>query len=218
VLAQSEPFFQRRHWESVFLLFRKIVKVRMRRVDMLQSRLKLTDDQVYSTVWQVTLDLLLTAEAIGLKKENEGLKFNDMEGPLKVYGTEPFTSTRLSIATLRFIEELAIQRGSIWAQRRIANNPAVATLDAPWPRRLPIQALWFLEDKDDKRIRGLEHRLSFLASKAKGVVFLRAEHALRPKPDSSSVIEDFVDDYACALRLSLSWCTPAEKESRLPKA
>jgi hypothetical protein len=219
VLAQSEPFFQCRHWESVFLLFRKIVKVRLRRVNMLQSRLKLTDDQIYSTVWQNKLDLLLKAEEIGLKKANEGLEFDRIGGSLQFGESRPSASTRLSSATLRFIEELAIRRESFWIQRRIANNPAVATLDAPWPRGLPIQALWFLKDKDDKWLRGREELLPFLASKAKSVVFLQAEQALCPKPDSlSAVIGNFVDNYAFALRVYLSWCTPAEKESRLQNA
>lgn len=221
VLAQSEPFFQCRHWESVFLLFRKIIKVRLRRVNMLQSRLKLTDDQIYSTVWQNTLDLLLKAEETGLQKVNESLEFDKIGGPLQFVESRPTASTPLSSATLRFMEELAIRHEGIWAQRRIANNPAVATLDAPWPRGLPIQALWFLKANDDKWLRGREERLPFLASKAKSVVFLQAEDGLRPKPDderSRSAIANFVDNYAFALRIYLSWCTPAERESRLQNA
>jgi hypothetical protein len=102
VLAQSEPFFQSRHWESVFLLYRKIVEARLRRVNTLQSRLKLTDDETYSAVWQDTLDLLLKAEQIGLKKENESLNFGKTGGPLQVHGDRPTTSTLLSPATLRY--------------------------------------------------------------------------------------------------------------------
>jgi hypothetical protein len=221
VLAQSEPFFQSRHWGSVFILYRKIVEARLRRVDTLQFRLRLTDDQIYSAVWQDTLDLLLKAEQIGLKKENEGLNFGKIGGPLQVHGDRPTASTLLSPATLRFIEELAIQRERIWIQRRVVENPAVSILEAPWPRGLPIQALWFLGSNDDKRLREVEGSLPFLASKAKSVVFVPAEHALRPKPvdgKSWSAIGECVDSYALALRLYLSWCTPAEKDSRLQDA
>jgi hypothetical protein len=221
VLAQSEPFFQRRHWEKVFLLYRKIVKVRLRRVNVLQSRLQLTDDQTYSAVWQNTMDLLLRAEEIGLKRENGGLEFGRIGGPLQCFGSRLSASTPLSAATLRFIEELALRRESLWTQRRVANTPAVAMLGAPWPRGLPIQALWFLKSKDDKRIRGLEGSLPFLASKAKSVVFMPAEHVLHPKPDdeqSLSAIGECVDSYALALKLYLSWCAPVERDSRLQRA
>ena len=221
ILAQHEPFFQRRHWESVFLLYRKIFMLRLQRVSILQSRLNLTNNQIYSSVWQSTLDSLIKAEEIGLKRENEGLKFNAIGGPLErpsSYERRPLTLARLSTATLRFIEELAIRRDRIWAQRRIANDPAVVKLDAPWPRGLPIQALWPLESRHDKHLRGMEEFLPFLASKARSVVFMQAEHALRPKPDSLSVIGEFVDKYEFALRLYLSWCAPAEKDSRLQSA
>jgi hypothetical protein len=221
VLAQSEPFFQSRHWESVFLLYRKIVEARLRRVNALQSRLKLTDNEVYSIVWQATLETLLKAEEIGLKRKDESLDFSGIGGPLRFRGDRQTASTPLSAATLRFIDQLAIQRDSDWAQLRLRANPAVATLDAPWPRGLPIQALWFLDSKDDKRLRGLEGSLPFLASKAKSVVFMAAEHVLRPKPDDQkmrSAIVGCVDDYALALRLYLSWCTPTKKESRIQDA
>jgi hypothetical protein len=224
VLAQSEPFFQRRQWESVFLLCRKIVRVRMRRAAVVQSRLKLTDDLVYSDVWQNTLDLLLKAEEIGLKRGNESLKFHDIGGPfgsLQSYTRRPSTLMHLSAATLRFIDELAIRRDSIWAQRRILDNPAVATLDPPWPRGLPIQALWFLDEKDDVPIRKPEERLPFLASRAKSVVFLPAEHLLRSKPDdeqSLSAVGECVDSYKIALRLYLAWGSPDERDDRLQNA
>ena len=221
VLAQSEPFFQKRHWEKIFILYRDIFSIRLQRVNILQSRLRLTDDQVYSAVWQPTLDMLLKAEEVGLQSDNEGLEFNQIGGPLHFRSLRPTSSKRLSPATLRFIDELAIRRESIWTRRRVENNPAVASLDAPWPRGLPIQELWFLRSEDATRLCGLEGHAPFLAKKAESVVFLRAEHVLRPKPDDKqtlSAIGDCVDSYALALRLYLSWCTPAEKDDRLQRA
>jgi len=221
VLAQTEPFFRRRHWEKVFVLYREIVSVRLRKANMIQSRLKLTDDQVYSAMWQPTLDMLLEAEGIGLEQGNEGLKFNETGGPLLLYGRRPTAPKHLSTPTLRFMNELAIRRDSIWIQRRVVANPAVATLDEPWPRGLPIQKLWFLKSKDATRMHGLEAQISFLARTAEDVVFLPADLVLRPKPcDEQTLlaIGDCVDSYPFALRLYLSWCTPAEKHDRLQRA
>lgn len=245
ILVQNDPSFKRRHWEKVFLLPRRVIMSRLRHVNALQSRLRLTDDQVFSCVWQDTLDMLIKAEEIGLAEDNEGLEFSQSGGPLAhdYYSRREDPLPRPSVATAHFIDELSSRRDSLWARQRVIREPAVTTFESPWPRGLPVQSLWFLTDNEisgydqpyyrrnsdwedkEKKMQAcgahLQHHLPFLEQRVKEVVVLRPENALRPVPtdaETQLAIGSFVDSYPLALKMYLTWCDPAEREKRIQAA
>lgn len=235
IQTQSDPSFQPRHWEAVKVLFREAVLARLQRVNTLQSRLNFTDEQIFAAVWKDTIDALVEAEQLGLFPDNESLELVNISGlmGLEVPGDRMRNTTvtyELSPASLRFIDELAVLRESLWKRHRIAECPAVTSIPPPWPRGLTIQAYWFLPDEAvDKRwspnkvneVVGINSSLLFLEKRARDVVFMPSEQALAPPPDDDeirSAIRAFVDDYRLALRIYLSSGARDKREERLQAA
>lgn len=208
--TQNDPSFKPRQWETVKLLFRQTVLARLERVNSLQARLKLTDEQTFTTVWKDTIDTLIKAEVLGLAPENSSLELNGNCGlmGLTFHGRGNRNSKvtySLSSASVRFINELAVLRESLWSRHRITEHPPVTTLPPPWPRGLPVQAHWFL-GKDPTRwqvsaeMNGKDQSQdapSYLEKRAHDVVFMRSELALSavPADDEMQVaIGGFIDD------------------------
>lgn len=232
--TQSDPSFKPRQWETVKLLFKHAVLVRLERVDSLQARLKLTDEQTFAAVWKDTIDTLIKAETLGLAPDNSNLELDNMRGlmGLESYGRNsrrPKVTYSLSSASMRFINELAALRENLWIRHRITEHPAVTTLPPPWPRGLPVQAHWFL-GKDPNRwqvsaeTNGKDQShdaSSFIEKRAHEVVFMPSELALSvvPADDEMQIaIGRFVDDHRLALSLYLSLGAPETKEERLQAA
>ena len=80
VMSLREPSFNARDWLGPLSLFQEVIFSRMSNAGRLKSHFHLSDDEVYSILWSQTLELLLQAEAIGLKYE--ALGFNSPHGPL----------------------------------------------------------------------------------------------------------------------------------------
>lgn len=237
IQAQSEPSFKPRHWENIKTLFRKAVQLRLKRVNAMQARLRLTDEQTFTCVWKDTTNVLVKAEELGLSPENKSLELVNMGGLMKMEIRERGGPVRYHPfpATLRFIDELAVLRESLWKRYRVRECPVVATLPPPWPRGLPIQAFWFLRDRDldesgdeaadedfdDRDVAGASGKMPFLEQRAKVVVFLSPDHALCPLPkheETQSAIGQFADNYSLALRLHLSLGGPKQRHQRLEAA
>ncbi|KAM0706072.1 hypothetical protein Q7P35_006620 [Cladosporium inversicolor] len=232
--TQSDPSFKPRQWETVKLLFKQAVLVRLERVNSLQTQLKLSDDETFTAVWKDTIDTLIKAETLGLASDNSSLELNDMRGPMGLtsYGRgtrSPKVVYELSSASSRFINELAVLRESLWTRHRITEHPAVTTLPPPWPRGLPMQAHWFL-GKDPSgwrtsvRTDGQEKSCDmppFLEKRVHEVVFMQPEQALSTVPSDDeiqSAIGGFIDDYRLTLSLYLSFGAPDLKDERLQAA
>lgn len=217
-MAQREPSFYVNHWTQVQRLFADIAQCRVKRVERLRSSLGLPDDQLFALVWENTLQALLKAERLGLDERNQALQFNEIGGPLAVWGGfEEIQARNPSPATLRFVDELAAQRDAIWRDHRPKLQASVTTLQAPWPRGLPIQALLAI-DIEGKVAQGT---LPYLEERARSVVFVPHEHVLREIPEdkeTQAAIGCFVDEYGEALRIYISWCDEEEKQRRTEAA
>ncbi|KAM0694872.1 hypothetical protein Q7P36_005228 [Cladosporium allicinum] len=218
-MCQTEPSFYVNHWVEVQHLFVDIVECRLNRVKHLQSRLGVSDDEIYDIVWKHTLESLLAAERLGIDEKNEALQFTDMRGPLAVWEmwANELEVKDPSLSTLRFIDELAKQRDQLWEEHRPSVHPGVAALQSPWPRGLPVQALLQVDIDAE-----LSHTLlPFIRQRARDIVFAAPEKVLTPIPedrDTRAAIGCFVDEYSAALKIHVSWCSAEEKQRRIQEA
>jgi hypothetical protein len=211
-MCQSEPSFYVNHWSAVQHLFADFVKVRFQRVKKLRSRLSLSKDDINKLVWKPTLDALLEAEErIGLDERHPALMFNDMYGPLATWRDVDVKDPDPS--ALWFINELALRRDALWQQHRCSLHTSVMTLEAPWPRGLPVQALLSAYINGKPTGEGLP----FVMARAKSVVFTPREDALRAIPedrDERAAIGCFVENYRFALRVYVFGCDKQEQQRR----
>ena len=111
IQTQSDPSFKPRQWETVTLLFRKAVLLRLGRVNILQAQLKMTDEQTFNAVWQDTIDTLIKAETLVLAPDNSSLELNEMDGLMGVTVYDHSSYRRkavyeLSSVSWRFITSL----------------------------------------------------------------------------------------------------------------
>ena len=211
-MCQSEPSFCAAHWSTVQHLFADIVTIRFERVKKLRSRLGLSEDEINNLIWEPTLDALLEAEErIGIDESNSALMFNEIYGPL-------FTWRDVDVkhpdpSALWFINELALRRDALWQRHRCSVHSSVMTLEAPWPRGLPVQAL--LSAHIDGKVSG--EGLPFVMARAKRVIFMPREDAMRIIPESKedkAAIGCFVDDYRFALRVYITGCDRHEQQRK----
>ena len=212
-MCQNEPSFYAVHWSTVQHVFADIVKVRFQRVGRLRSRLGLSEEETNELIWEPTLDALLEAEEIGLR--NPALLFNGMDGPLATWRDVDVKNPDSS--ALWFINELAQRRDALWQRHRSSANPSVMTLEAPWPRGLPVQALLSAYINGKPTGEGLP----FIMARAKFIVFMPREDALRAIPENQedrAAIGCFVDNYRFSLRVYISGCDKQEQRRRSDKA
>lgn len=215
--CQKEPSFYVNHWREVLHLFVDVVQRRLERVNKLQSRLHLTDETMFELVWENTLEVLISAEKLGLNADNEKLQYNEVGGPLAVWSEDDLEVKNPRLATLRFLDTLAKRRDDLWCDYRRGLSPAVATLQAPWPRGLPTQSL--LPVNLESRIP--QGALPYIQSRALKVIFSEPADVLRKIPEdaeSRSAIGCFVDDYSKALRVHLVEGDEDERQRRTEAA
>jgi hypothetical protein len=208
-MCQNEPSFYATHWSTVQHVFADIVKVRFERVGKLRSRLGLSEEETNELIWEPTLDALLQAEEIGLR--NPLLLFNGMDGPLATWRDVDVDNPDPS--ALWFINELALRRDALWQRHRSSVHPSVMTLEAPWPRGLPVQGLLSAYINGKPTGEGLP----FIMARAKLIVFMSREDALRAIPEGKedrAAIGCFVDNYRFALRVYISGCDKQEQRRR----
>jgi hypothetical protein len=210
-ICQNEPSFYATHWSVVQHLFADIFQVRLQRIRRLRSRLGLSEDEINGLIWVPTLDAILQAERIGIDDRNQALQFSDIYGPLFVWRDLDIEDPDSSV--LWFINELAVRRDALWQEHRCKIHPSVMTLEAPWPRGVPVQALLSAQINGKTTAEGLP----FVMERAKSVVFMPREDALRAIPedeDDRAAIGCFVNDYRVALVLYISGCDKQEQRRR----
>lgn len=215
VMCQNEPSFYATHWSVVQHLFADIFQVRLQRIRRLRSQLSLSEAETAKLVWEPTLSALLQAESLGIDDRNQHLQFSDIYGPLYVW--RDIDALNPDPSVLWFLNELAVRRDALWQERRCKVHPGVMTLEAPWPRGLPVQALL------SAQINGktTAERLPYVMERAKSVVFMPREDALRAIPDDEedrAAIGCFVEDYRSALKIYISWCDRQEQRRRSTEA
>ncbi|KAH8906707.1 hypothetical protein BR93DRAFT_927544 [Coniochaeta sp. PMI_546] len=191
--ALREPSFYHQHWHSVTSLPASVVNQRLKGADELQDRLALTDDEIFASVWQPTLRMLLAVEAFLLQPEHEELNQSSLGGPLGNLGLP----TDMRSHAWQFFDCLAQGRDELWQKHRRGHHPSVVTLQSPFPRGLPIQFL-HIRSHSTKR----EYKLPYVQSRAVDVVFSKPLEVLVTHPESEDVRETigaFIDRYQAAL-------------------
>jgi hypothetical protein len=183
------------------MLYRYVVAARLDKAMKLQQALKISDDELYETLWSDTLNMLIQVERIALQPENEALDFNSANGPLwyNLYSYQ--TITRPLPSSYRFIDNLARARNRLWQELRPTFHPAAAALPTPWPAGLPIQCLSGPFTVASESAQG---NTPFIAARAAAIVFLESSLALSPIPEDPDVrvaIGPFVDSYNTALQI-----------------
>ncbi|VUC32321.1 unnamed protein product [Clonostachys rosea] len=197
-LAVLEPSFEPLIWERSAEMITTTASDRLARINGLQDRLNLSDDEVYDAVLKPTLDLIIAAESQILKAENEGLypgqRFNDIHVP-----SSTLWETRQP--ALRFLDAVAKARDDMWLKARVEQNPAVFTLQKPWPRGLTLECL--TRDEDG----GLQYEalnVPYIEKRAEAIVFCDPEFLLAPFPEDEETqlaVSIFLEDWSNALQL-----------------
>ncbi|GAB7360528.1 hypothetical protein MBLNU230_g8477t1 [Neophaeotheca triangularis] len=200
-LCQSEPSFALEHWYGVQELLGTTIHKRELRISKMQASLALTDEETYDIVWRPTLETWMELEAMVLRVENEKLYQAVPQGIVDILNVGPCIP-----ATLRFIDKVARCRDELWRSYRRSLYPAVVSLNEPWPKGLPLQALHpFCH-------QGKRYDMDMIATpycleQATRVVFMPRETAAASLPtdeETRKAIGCVVDDFKMALKV---YCT-----------
>ena len=215
--AMMQPSFSSSNWRGVQDLFQQVVEQRITLTKKLSETLKASSDELYDSVWEGTVQMLIMLEERANSEVCKKLEANRLTGLLDCLwvGTE----LRLEVATaptLRFFDRLAKGRDELWRKIRAATHPAMNSIPECLPRGLPIQYLtscWILE------VENLEKDAPYLSSRVRAALFMDPEFAFQIIPtddESRKLIGVFVDSYEYALKLYIpESCTKAVKQARV---
>ena len=202
----KEPAFNASDWSSIRSIYGYVVEKRLELASLLQNRHNISRDIIYDKVWKGTIATLVKIERIACQPEYGGLQFNSPSGLLsqsRPSSNLPFRKSTYSETSYLFLDNLARARDELWREIRPLSHPAVASLQRPWTRGLPIQCLLIPFNVDTTRARGFT---PYLSSRAAEVVFLDEADAKAKVPhdeESRDAIGPFVDDYDRALQLHI---------------
>ncbi|KAI1089816.1 hypothetical protein F5B19DRAFT_355120 [Rostrohypoxylon terebratum] len=176
---------------DAFLLAPGVIQ---RRIDWLcdyEKETGLSDDEVYSHVWEPSIDMLVNVERLLLKREDEYHSLNEFKLP----------RWNLPLHVRKFLDTLGQSRDKLWQEHRAEKNPIICELEAPWPRGLPIQHL--------VPIKVLIHwkDMPYIESRAKAILFAPGETLKSPAPtqvEKKAAIGPFVNDFIFALHVFIS--------------
>jgi hypothetical protein len=218
-----EPSFRTSDWHKMIGSFTSVVKLRIELSAELKRETRLSDEDIYSSLWEDTIAMLLRAERVLNSEEYEKLDAATISGLVvwrSLSSHMPHSKTvPLEKSTWRFIDTLAEARNSLWTELRPLRHPDVLTLPAPFPRGLPVQhllALW------SPNVLELDHVAPYVSSRVQETLFADPERALKPvlAPDPlMPAIGYFVDSYNYALTTYIPQdCDKKVKQARLLKA
>lgn len=198
--AIREQTFHAHRWQGTLEIFSCVVRERVSRAKRLRNALSLSDDEMYDTLWDDTLKMLLDVERKTNLRANKALNADLVRGMLAYERQYIVVIKDPQLSTCKFFDNLARARDEFWQGVRAEHYPALATLPKPFPRGLPIQHLIhpFHLDFDD-----METHAPYLASRINAVLFPEPVNALLPMPDdkeSKAAIGIFVDSYRTALQ------------------
>ncbi|EFQ87911.1 hypothetical protein PTT_16408 [Pyrenophora teres f. teres 0-1] len=211
-----EPSFSMRVWIDMFAIFYNVVKERMDCTPILKRHLNAQDTEVYTCLWEDTIDMLVAVEEKANKVGHEKLHANLLGGILAFPHPSNIEIEIADDSSYQFVNSLAQARNELWCKIRASTYPAVITLPKPLPRGLPIQYLttpWKFVSH-----HSLE-KMTYVASRVHDVLF----------PDPATVIqvastdEEFekaigicVDSYASAVELYIpKRCIKTERLERV---
>ncbi|KAH7091347.1 hypothetical protein FB567DRAFT_518470 [Paraphoma chrysanthemicola] len=217
--ALREPSFNVQNWHSTLEIFQLVVKERIKQSKKLRKTLSATDEQVYSVLWDHTIEMLIAVEEKANRDEYERLGANTVLGLLEYTRNTEVTFDTQEWSTYKFINNLARRRDILWQKLRPTVHPAVLSLPKPLPRGLAIQHLvpsWA------PIVPNLEELAPFIASRVRSAVFPEPNEILQSAPldeESTAAIGVFVDSYHDAIQLFIpKSCDDAERGRRAKKA
>ncbi|KAI2464717.1 hypothetical protein F4781DRAFT_439301 [Annulohypoxylon bovei var. microspora] len=193
---------------NVVLLPSAVIQRRVERLRAFKEGAGLSDDEIYHSVWEPSISMLLDAERFLLEKGDKYPLLNKIRGPLRHIShlNQPEFHVR------KFLDKLGESRDKLWQEYRLEIYPVASHLEAPWPRGLPIQDL-------------VPHKLSnwkdmpYVESRAKAILFAPGTTLQSPIPvdtEERTAIGPFVDDFIFALSIFVSAVDEGpERESRV---
>ncbi|KAJ8110309.1 hypothetical protein OPT61_g6818 [Boeremia exigua] len=225
--AMREPSFRSRDWRKTLDLFSQVIK---ERVELSSDEISGSEEELYHSLWDDTIAMLLKAERLVNDEEYRKLGAASTKGIIK--WEVVFFKVTLDTCgqhVRMFIDNLAKARNDLWAEMRSAKYPEVITLPKGFPRGLPIQYLLpslesscslFPEARTTKAL-DLEKISPFIFSRVEQTLFMDAETALEPTFIDKSIqqaIGVFVDSYTYALQLYIpDLCEAEVKKQRFSK-
>lgn len=210
VLSLREPSFQASNWTEILSLFRKVVDSRINQAGKLKGRFKMSEDELYETLWPDTLNSLCEAEKVGLKKEHEGLEFHHPGGPLALDDTTDSVKPPLP-SSYRFLDNLAESRDKLWQDFRPTVHPAAAALEPPWPKGLPVQCL---AASHNLAVESAQDHTPYISQRANNVMLVEPDQTLKRlelDEESAKAIGPFVDSFDFALTFVVLQCHPGQQ-------
>ena len=226
-MTLREPAFQADSWGRLLGLFNLVTNARAKNIGGFQEECGLSDELLYESVFVDTLEMLLTAERIGLEEQNAPLKFDKTGGPSSQYQYIDIPNMTQKVVC-RFIDELAESRNALWERHRTTLRPATVTLPEPWTRGLPIQYLVTINrhigifSGASTNARVYADAMPYLFSRVKKVVFVDSECAQAALPEddeTKAAMGTLSDDYKLALFLYTRLTVDGEStDTRVDKA
>lgn len=221
-LGLREPSFQIRDWRNAIDLFTCVVKQRIELSAEMKKEMKASDEDLYCSLWQDTISVLLRVEKMLNLEDNKKLGAGTISGVV-VWTTVFYETKRTKLrpierSTWEFIDALSKARNRLWAELRSARYPDVLTLPSSFPRGLPVQVLvagW------TPNVLDLDRIAPYISLRVHETLFANPEAALEPIKAPRSLmpaIGCFVDSYPYALQLYIpQHCERHEKKERLLK-
>jgi hypothetical protein len=197
-MAVTEPSFQSWDWNDVRDVYSNAVQRRLQRAAKLQRTFKLSDKALFEGLWQGTMETLLAIERLSNEEENESLNWASTQGPFGHSRVLLDDTAGASSATIKFLDEYMRARGSLWAELRRQNQPAVLTIPLPFPRGLRIQSLFPLYEN---RHKSWLLQTPYLLSRATDIVFCPSSvhQAVPSSKEIRNAIGGYIDSYETAL-------------------
>ncbi|KAI1073782.1 hypothetical protein F5B20DRAFT_586887 [Whalleya microplaca] len=134
------------------------------------------------------------------------LDLSTASGSLDLYADTTLWTNRHAFI---FFDHLGKIRNETYKEHRLSMHPAIATLQAPWPKGLPIQSLSPI----------IGRNMPYLESRAREIVFAPASIVLAPLPndkDTLHIVDKFVDNYKFAVRVFVAGSGEGpERENRV---
>ncbi|KAI1208203.1 uncharacterized protein F4807DRAFT_156078 [Annulohypoxylon truncatum] len=196
---------------DVSLLPSNVIQRRQERLHAFKMGIRLSDDEIYNSVWKPSICMLLDVERLLLKLGDRYPSLNNVWGPLRHLSLP----TNPDLHVRKFLDVLGESRDKLWREYRMETYPIVRGLEAPWPKGLPIQDLVpckFLAWKD----------MPYVESRAEAVLFAprKIMRSLIPMgAEERAAIGPFVDDFIFALHVFVSAVDEGpERESRILQA
>ncbi|KAI1099989.1 hypothetical protein F4804DRAFT_63782 [Jackrogersella minutella] len=175
----------------------KVIFQREKRLQSLMDSVGLSENEIYSAVWEPSIAMLLHVERFELKGGHVPLDSMRPRGLLKQQSFPGKPKSHF----YKFLDKLGEFRDRLWQEYREGVHPILAYIEAPWPKGLPIQYLVHSMPTTWK------HPMPYLESRAESILFAPRENLLSPvslEKEAQEAVGPFVEDFIFALSVFVS--------------